>query len=55
MNKKSSVEFTAYVKVFDILKKYKDSGQPVPSNFNVLLSIYPDTWDTYKVDKGSGR
>lgn len=40
-----NVQFTAYVKNFEILTRYKNEGLDVPNNFNVLLSLYPDTYD----------
>ena len=54
MKSNPNIQFTAYVKAFDILKKYKDSNETVPSNFNLLISIYPDTFDTYADENGSG-
>lgn len=45
------IQFTAYVKYFDVLENYMNDNGDVPKNFNVLLSIYPDTYDKY-ADRG---
>lgn len=55
IKRSGNIYFTAYSKSFDILKEYKDSGQVLPENFNLLLSIYPDTYDTYSDKNGSGQ
>lgn len=51
INKNPDIQFTIYVKNFAVLEKYKNDGKPVPNNLNVLLSFYPDTYDTYKGGK----
>lgn len=53
--KNPGIKFTAYTKSFDLLKKYKDRGKYLPENFNLLLSIYPDTYDTYIDVNGNGE
>ncbi len=52
MNRYPEIQFTAYVKNFEVLKNYKNRGGIVPENFNVLLSFYPDTYDRYSVQGG---
>lgn len=51
INSNPDITFTIYVKNFAVLKKYKDENRQVPKNLNVLLSFYPDTYDTYKGGK----
>lgn len=46
-----NIQFTAYVKNFQVLDTYKEAKGIVYDNFNVLLSIYPDTYDRY-IEKG---
>ena len=43
----SDIQFTAYIKNFVVLEKYMEEKKKVPDNFNVLISIYPDTYDKY--------
>lgn len=46
------INFTAYVKNFEVLEKYKKDNGKTYDNFNVLLSLYPDTYDMYKSKGG---
>ena len=45
------VKFTAYVKSFDILDQFIRSKGTIPQNLNILLSIFPDTYSTYSINK----
>ena len=47
INANKHIHFTAYVKNFMVLEKYMKEKKEVPDNFNILLSIYPDTYDKY--------
>lgn len=52
IEKNPSIQFTAYVKNFDVLIDYKNDNGVVYDNFNVLLSVYPDTYDKYENEGG---
>lgn len=52
MNANKGIQFTAYVKNFDVLQQYMKNKKQVPDNFNVLLSLYPDTYDHYEAKGG---
>lgn len=52
IEKNPQIQFTAYVKNFDVLINYKNDKGVVYKNFNVLLSIYPDTYDKYEKEGG---
>lgn len=44
--------FTAYVKNFEVLEEYKKNNGKIYDNFNILLSLFPDTYDKYKSKGG---
>ncbi len=46
--------FTSYNKNFEILKRFKDEGREKPKNFNIIISIFPDTYTDYS-DTNSGE
>ncbi len=52
INTNKDIDFIAYVKNFNVLKEYKETGEDVPKNFKVLLSFYPDTYDRYEKEGG---
>ena len=39
--------FTSYNKNFEILKRFMDESNTLPKNFNIIISIFPDTYDNY--------
>lgn len=46
-----SIQFVAYTKAFNILQEYKDKEKTKP-NIRILLSIMPDTFETYVHEDG---